>query len=159
MKYKNLHQAMLSNGWVSLDARTHPRAYTDTGGQRYGTLEKDGVCIALSLDQCLAAERGCVMVYHSDQDQREAILQALIVDPGQRRTGKAEAALCEVTAHADACHTTLYLEPTPIADKPVPSQVLAKLYRRHGFVESAGQHLVMVRLPTKYQPTKPKEGT
>lgn len=154
MRSPNLRQAMLDSGWLALDARTHPRAYVDAGGQRYGTLEKGGVRIALSLNRCLDIEHGSAIVYQSDQTHQEAILQALIVDLEHRGCGKATAALQDLVALADICQTTLYLEPVPIDDKPAPIESLAALYRRHGFSELHGHNSVMVRHCS--QPTQPQ---
>lgn len=153
----NLYWKLVEGGWTALDARTHPRAYMDSGGKRYGTLEKAGVRIALSLNQCLVLERGDVFVYQSDQDIQEAILQALIVAPESRQKGKATAALQELGVFADACQTTIYLEPAPIEDKPMLQSQLANFYRRHGFSQTDGQCRVMVRpcgMPTK--PERPQ---
>lgn len=147
MKTQNLHQAMLGAGWLSLDAKSHPRVYVDTAGKRFGTLEKAGVRIALSLNHCLGMERGSVMVYQSDQDQTEAILQALIVESDQRRQGHAKKTLAELTRLADSCMTHLYLEPCPLEDKPVTREGLESLYRQYGFHDISGKGIAMVRPP------------
>lgn len=143
--HKNLYQAMVEVGWVPMDARTHPRAYVDAGGTRYGTLEKDGVRMALSLNRCLAEERGAVMVFQSDHEQPEAVLMALVVDRKFRQAGRASAALRDLIAQADGSQTTLYLEPVPIDDKAVAVEALVGLYRRYGFTFSTKQCCVMVR--------------
>jgi hypothetical protein len=145
MKIQNLHQAMLGAGWLPLDVKSHPRVYVDTSGKRYGTLEKAGVRIALSLNLCLGMERGTVMVYQSDQDQPEAILQALIVESDRRRQGHAKNSLAELTRLADSCLTHLYLEPCPLEDKPVSREGLESLYRRYGFHDISGKGIAMVR--------------
>ncbi|MDT8992758.1 GNAT family N-acetyltransferase [Curvibacter sp. APW13] len=145
MPERNLYQAMMHGGWARLDARTHPRAYQDAAGTRYGTLEKDGVRIALSLNRCLGIERGVVMVYQSDQEPPEAVLMALIVDPERRKAGRATAALQELIAAADTCQTTLYLEPVPIEDRPLPALALEGLYRKFGFTTLGDSCSVMIR--------------
>ncbi len=155
--HRNLYQAMVELGWMPLDARTHPRAYVDAGGSRYGTLEKDGVRMALSLNRCLAEERGAVMVFQSDHEQPEAVLMALVVDREFRQKGRATAALRELVAQADASQTTLYLEPVPIDDKAVAVEALCGFYRRNGFTFSTKQCCVMVRqcsMQTLYQETR-----
>lgn len=155
MRDQNLWKAIFESGWTALDARTHPRAYVDTGGKRYGTLEKDGVRIALSLNQCLCVERGVAMVYQSDQDQQEAILQALIVDADYRRRGRAREALEQVAQLADSCMTDIYLEPCPIEDKPVTREGLVALYRDYGFNDIQGKNVAMVR-PARLPSTNPR---
>ena len=143
---KSLRQAMLSAGWIAVDSKTNPRAYADTSGKRFGTLEKEGVRIALSIGEELVSERGAAMVYMTD-DPSDAILQALIVDFEVRGKGLAKRALNEIALHANATGTTIYLEPVPIEDKPVDTNALKKLYSKFAFSSKNPGDAVMVRRP------------
>ncbi len=147
-KVTNLRQALLSAGWTVLDSRTSPRAYADASGQRFGTVEKDGVRISLSIGQELGEERGGVIVYMSDEPS-DAILRALIVDGDVRRQGFAKRALTTLAQLADATATTVFLEPAPIEDKPLGVTELASLYGAFGFEFAGPTNRVMVRRPVE----------
>lgn len=140
----NLRQAHISSGWVALDTRTSPRAYRDCSGKRFGTLEKGGVRLALSIGSELGEERGSVMLYDSGEPT-DVILQAIVVDTDSRNKGAARATLSELVALAESTHSTLYVEPTPIEDKPVPVDGLRRLYGEFGFSQHAGCQVVMSR--------------
>jgi GNAT superfamily N-acetyltransferase len=144
--YPTIRQALLNRGWTALDARTHPRSYVDAAGKRFGTLEKGGVRIALSLGHSLVEERGGVMVYQAD-NTTEAILQALIVDPEVRGKGLAKLVLKELTDCADATGTELYLEPVALDSGPLDTAALKRLYARFQFETPSLSSRIMVRSP------------
>lgn len=140
----NLREALLQNGWKALDTRTHPRVYADTSGVRYGTLEKAGVRVSLSVGFELLDEGREPIVYLSD-DSSSVIVRALIVDEADRRKGVAKTTLAELCQLADKTGSVMYLEPVPIDDKPMLSEDLSRLYARYGFILDAGSRSVMVR--------------
>lgn len=140
----NLREALLVNGWEALDTRTHPRVYADTSGVRYGTLEKGGVRVSLSVGFELMDEGREPIVYLSD-DSSSVILRALIVDEAHRRKGLAKSTLTELCHLADNTGSVIYLEPVPIEDKPMTCEDLSNLYSRYGFELETGSRSVMVR--------------
>lgn len=141
-----LRQVMLSRGWLALDSRTHPRAYVNHSGSRFGTLEKDGVRIALSLGQSLGTERGVSVVYMTEE-LSDVIVRALLVDPDHRGQGKATCAMTELTKLADSIGTMLYLEPCPIDNEPMDAESLSIFYAHFGFERPVICSNVMVRKP------------
>lgn len=142
----NLRKALIEAGWQALDTRSNPRAYTDAAGKRFGTLERNGVRVALSIGEELVDERGDVMVYLTEEPS-DAILRVLIVDAASRRQGLASQALRDISHLADASGTTLCLEPSPIEDKPLDATSLASLYSKFGFEFIGTSRRVMARRP------------
>ena len=140
----NLREALLQNGWKALDTRNHPRVYADASGVRYGTLEKAGVRVSLSVGFDLLDEGRGPIVYLSE-DSSSVIIRALIVDEADRRKGVAKTILAELCRLADKTGSVMYLEPVPIDDKPILSEDLSKLYAKYGFNFHAGSRSVMVR--------------
>ncbi|EKD97762.1 MAG: hypothetical protein ACD_23C00750G0003 [uncultured bacterium] len=140
----NLREALIQSGWKALDSRTHPRAYVDAAGTRYGTLEKAEVRVVLSIGFELTEEHGEPIVYLSD-DNTSVIVRALIVDECHRQQGLAKATLQELCRWADETGTSMYLEAVPIEDKPVLSEDLSRLYSAYGFEYDVGNRMVMVR--------------
>lgn len=157
-KIINLRQALLNAGWSVLDSKTSPRAYADESGQRFGTVEKDGVRVSLSIGQEFVEERGAVIVYMSE-DPSDAILRALIVDDDVRRQGFAKRALTTIAQLADATASTVYLEPSPIEDKPLGAAALCKLYGVFGFEFVGPNNRVMVRRPNEESQCNPHADT
>jgi GNAT superfamily N-acetyltransferase len=145
-KTTNLYQALLKGGWTALDCRTHPRAYADCAGHRFGTLERNGVRVGLTVDQILVDHRGSVIVYENT-GSNDVILRALIVDPEHRRKGRASQTMEDVVRWANRAKATVYLEPAPIEDRAVQKSDLATFYERFGFEFSSQRNLVMVRQP------------
>lgn len=142
----NLRKALIETGWQVIDTRSNPRVYADAAGKRFGTLERNGVRVALSIGEELVDERGDVMVYMTDEPS-DAILRALIVDAASRGQGLASQALKDIIRLADASGTTLCLEPSPIEDKPLDTTSLVNLYSKFEFVFIGTSRRVMVRRP------------
>jgi hypothetical protein len=145
---KTLYKCLLAQGWSAVDPRTNPRAYADSSGKRFGTLERGGVRLAISTGQELIEERGTVIVYMTDE-QTDVILRALIVDSPLRKRGLAGHTLKEVAALSDSLQATIYLEPVPIEDKPLDEAKLGALYTKHGFEFVSAKRQVMVRRAKK----------
>jgi hypothetical protein len=143
---RNVYRALIAAGWTALDSRTDPRAYADASGKRFGTVEKDGVRLSLSIDELLAEHRGEVIVY-SSCDTYDVILRAIIVDEPLRGSGRAGRAFAELVRMADLAVATVYLEPVPIADKIVPKNILSRFYQRFGFQFISDSNRVMIRVP------------
>ncbi len=142
----NLRKALIEAGWQAIDTRSSPRAYADASGKRFGTIERNGVRVALSIGEELVDERGDVMVYMTDEPS-DAILRALIVDEEARGQGLASQALKEITDLADVSGTTIRLEPAPIEDKPLDVMSLVSLYSKFEFEFAGSSRHVMVRRP------------
>jgi hypothetical protein len=143
---RNVYRALIAAGWTALDSRTDPRAYADASGRRFGTVEKDGVRLSLSIDEMLAEHRGQVIVY-SSCDTYDVIVRAVIVDKHMRRSGRAGRAFSELVQLADLAVATVYLEPVPIADKNLPTTILIQFYQRFGFQFASDSSRIMVRVP------------
>ena len=146
MTRKNLRQAMIEAGWAVIDTRTSPLAYADASGKRFGTLQKNGVRVALSIGEELIDDRGTVMAYMTGESS-DVILRALIADPVARGKGLAASVLAEIATLADQTSSTIYLEPVPIDDRAAPVAVLAKMYGRVDFQATHPGSAVMVRRP------------
>ena len=144
----NLRQALLAAGWTVNDARTSSRAYVDSVGRRFGSLEKNGVRVALSISHELVDERGDVMVYESD-DPCDAILRALMVDPELRRMGAARNTMAELANLCDLNSITVYLEPVPLELGQIEANHLAAFYAEFGFAFTGPWRRVMVRKPVQ----------
>lgn len=142
----NLRKALIEAGWQPIDTRSNPRAYADVLGKRFGTVERNGVRVALSIGEELVDERGDVIVYMTDEPS-DAILRALIVDGDARGQGLASQALKDIIDLADASGTTICLEPVPIEDKPIDFASLVSLYSKFGFHFAESSRRVMVRRP------------
>ena len=140
----NLRKSLIEAGWQAIDTRNSPRAYTDASGKRFGTVERNGVRVALSIGEKLLDERGDVMVYMTDEPV-DAILRALIVDEDARGQGLASKALKDIILLADVIGTTLFLEPAPIEDKPMDVTSLVNMYSRFEFEFAGSSRRVMVR--------------
>ena len=151
-----VHEGLRQEGWEFQDARTSDRAYKDKAGSKFPTFERDGVRIALRAGASLSAHRGTVEVY--DDAPKTVVVEALLVDADQRRNGKADAALSDLTRLADLTNSTLYLEPAQLEKGGAPKAALVALYRKHGFVSTTEQDLVMKREPNAnpVQPDKAK---
>ncbi len=144
---QNLCRLLIKSGWTALDARTDARAYADSAGRRYGTLERGGVRLAVTIDEMLAVDqRGDVIIYAS-HDSGDVILRALIVDPEMRRKGLARKAMDDVVLLATKAKSTVYIEPAPIDDKPVKKADLVKFYAGFGFAFAGARERVMVLAP------------
>lgn len=138
-------EQLMAAGYERLDFQ-HPDTYA-TANTRYRTYRKDGVRIALDRQRSLGVHHSTVMIYDT-HDEADLIIQALVVDPGKRRQGKATAALKELAEFADYTGTTIYLEPIPLGEgRKISFDKLTALYRRFGFVGTDTSNRVMVRAP------------
>ena len=137
--------ALPEAGWALLN-RESPRVYQDRAGCRFPTFERDGVRLAFSIHRYLAVRRGAVWVYEGDAG--EAIVRALLVDPGQRRQGKARAAMLELGSIADRLGLTLYIEPAPLEKDSLSRDDLVRFYKGCSYRAPRGDsELVLVRHP------------
>ena len=153
---KTFVQSMPDAGFTRIKSGAE-RQYKDEGGQGYPTFERDGVRVALSSGRTLGVERGAVIVYDST-DPADVIIQAVVVDKGDRQQGKAKGVMQDLVRMADDLGVTMYIEPTPIADKPMSADALRQFYGRLGFKPDASGK-VMTREPgVKFQDVRPGRG-
>lgn len=143
-----MHDGLLGLGWIRLE-KGHPRRYVSGTGKSYLTWEKDGARIATSGTVSLWFENGGVTIYHGDPD--DVVIEALLVDPGRRRQGRASDALQILSDLADQAGITLYLEPAPLEDGSMTREQLARFYRSHGFTPQDANGRVLVRKPRTSQ--------
>jgi GNAT superfamily N-acetyltransferase len=142
-----MYKALPDSGFKRL-AKDSERAYRDEGGKAYPTFEKGGARIAMSSNEVLYEnENGDVEIGVGEPN--ETIVRALLVDPATRGQGVASKIMDEITALADEYGITLYLEPTAISDKPVPTEKLKQFYKSKGFEFDLGNSKVMTRNPVK----------
>jgi len=143
-----MHDGLLAVGWTRLE-KDHPRRYVSRASKSYLTWEKDGARIATSGTVSLWFENGGVTIYHGDPD--DVVIEALLVDPGQRRQGRASDALQTLSDLADQAGITLYLEPALLEDSAMTREQLTSFYRRHGFTPQDANGRVLVRKPRAAQ--------
>lgn len=139
-KPETFYKALLAQGFVRLP-NNHPRNYTDAGGTMLPTLDRAGIRISMSSSTILYEDRGRVMAGMAD-DGSEWTINAILVDEDSRRQGLATNALQDIGQLADEYGVSLFLEPTPILDKPVDRDRLRTMYRKAGFV---GDGKIMTR--------------
>lgn len=141
----------------------NPRTYTNKGGNKYRTLEKNGVRIALEGQQILFTDPK----YPNRQPQlgmgneNDVVFHFLGVDPELRKQGKAKEALQDLIDVADKNNYTLYGEPAQLEKDGMSVEQLNNLYANYGFKLEDDTGKVIVREPgAKYKKPelKPKEG-
>ena len=136
---KTIPNKLESNGFVRLE-KENPRRY-----KNYATFERDGVRISLS-SHVLEFDGRDVVKYSPDNG--EMTIEAILVDPDKRGTGKAKEALKLVTDVADELGRTLYIEPAPLEnDSGLNKAQLISLYQSTGFTATDSSSRVMIREP------------
>lgn len=112
--------------------RGNERAYKDSDGKEYTTLERDGVRLVVRSGTFLQSnDQGGVDVYQGDPE--EWMIQALIVDKDQRNKGLGSKAMQDVVGLAGDYGIDLYLEPTAIDGGKMSKDELADFYSKFGF--------------------------
>lgn len=124
-------------GFTRLDI-DNPRTYKNKGGESFLTFERDGVRVAFESGNILYAdEKGRVGRYFGNDptvpEGPDSILAALIVDPKDRKQGKARKALQEIVRMADESNTNLYLEPASLDTEGMTTPQLKEFYKQFGF--------------------------
>lgn len=145
---RELHDGLIALGWAKIRPN-EPGAY-ERGGTRYLTWRKGAVLIASRGSQSLYAEPGRSYVTIYIGDEIDVTIEALMVEPAQRRQGHARAALKEWCVMADAAGVQLWLEPAPLekrADGAPTRADLVRLYAEWGFAPQAdGNTLALHRV-------------
>lgn len=143
----SLAVALPEAGWALLNSES-PRVYQNRAGCRFPTFEREAVRLSFSIHRYLAVHRGSVCVYEGDAG--EAIIQALLVEPGMRRQEKARATLLELGSIADRLGLTLYIEPAPLDKVSLSRDDLVRFYRSCSYRAPRGDsELVLVRYPAR----------
>ncbi len=145
-KPTSIYKGLPALGYERLE-RGGKDTHKDNDGNEYVTYVKDGVKIALGSNSILYEnQRGQVEAGYGETE--DSIVQALIVDPKQRKKGLAKNAMQDLVDLADITGTTLYLEPTPIMGGTMKAADLASFYKRFGFDQAkAGSDKVLKRDP------------
>lgn len=140
-------QGVEAAGWAKL-APDDANNYTNSEGNKFRTYKKDGVRIALRPDHSLLTEKNTAIVYN-DPDSGNVIIEAILVDDGVRKQGKATKTIKFLNGLADKTNSTLYIEPVPLGDKPMSKEALVSFYAKNGFVAQSDTNKVMVRKPNQ----------
>ena len=139
----------MANKGYQLHSFDNPRTYENKGGQKYRTLEKDGVRIALEPKQVLFTDPK--KPYQQPQlgigNENDVAFHFLGVDPELRREGRASEALDDLIHVADINDYTLYGEPAQLEKESINKQQLLDLYRKYGFNPTDESGKVIVRNP------------
>jgi hypothetical protein len=143
------YPGMVDLGYTRIDNPESPRIYTNVGGEKFLTFEKDGLRTAMSSNNILYEDdRGRVQVGYGEPT--ESIVRALIVEPGARRQGKAKAALQEIVDLADRSGTTLYMEPAALETGAMSTKELVDFYKQFGFTQAKlNSDKILVRPPSE----------
>ncbi len=146
MTPKSLFEILPTMGWRRLE-RSDPRMLTDGSGNKFPTLERDGVRICLSTSRSLGVYHGYVTIYDSC-DPSDIVIWQLVVDKTKRRQGRARTALRDLAKVAEQLSLRIYVEPVPTDDKSVGRPALVAFYRSEGFLPTEpGVDKVLVRQP------------
>lgn len=124
-------------GFTRLDI-DDPRTYKNKSGDAFLTFERDGVRVAFESGNILYADdRGRVGRYMGNDstspEGADSVFAALLVDPKDRKQGKARKALQEIVKMADESNTNLYLEPASLDTEGMTTPQLKDFYRQFGF--------------------------
>lgn len=119
-----------ASGWEKV-RNDDPRAYVAQSGKRFTTFVRNAVQVALSGHRRLVRERCDTYIY--DGEDTDVVIEVIAVDPGHRRQGRANAALLELVALADANGVTLYLEPVALENGSMSRAQLVAFYSLAGF--------------------------
>jgi len=118
-------------GYKRLDIKD-PRTYRNKTDKPFVTFEKDGVRIAFEPAVLLYVDdRERVGMYMGDDN--DMMFAALLVDPQERRKGKATQALKDVINMADEVGKDLYMEPASLDAGAMSTPQLKEFYKRFGF--------------------------
>jgi GNAT superfamily N-acetyltransferase/Ca2+-binding EF-hand superfamily protein len=144
----------MANKGYQLHSFENPRTYENKGGQKYRTLEKDGVRIALEPKQVLFTDpkKPNQQPQLGIGNENDVAFHFIGVDPELRNQGKARAALQDLVDTADKNNYTLYGEPAQLEKEGMTVAQLTSLYADYGFETTDKTGKVIVREPS-VQPT------
>ena len=134
----NFYKELLPKaGFTRLDIN-NPRTYKNKSGDPFLTFERDGVRVAFESNNLLYADkRGRVGRYMGNDltssKGADSVFAALLVDPKDRKQGKARKALQEIVKMADESNTNLYLEPASLDTEGMTTPQLKDFYKQFGF--------------------------
>ncbi len=149
-------------GFTRLDI-DDPRTYKNKSGDSFLTFERDGVRVAFESGNLLYADdRGRIGRYMGNDPTSSAggdsVFAALLVDPKDRKQGKARKALQEIVQMADESNTNLYLEPASLDTEGMNTPQLKDFYRQFGFkpqeTEPATDRVMVRKVGAKAEPKK-----
>ena len=127
----------------------NPRAYADKGGNKFRTMEKDGVRLAIDHRKVLFKQQGkeSGRVQYGYGKEKDITFEHLIVDPSKRKQGLAKQAIQDLIDVADKNGYTLYLEPAQLEKQGMTKEQLSALYSKYGFVATNESGTPMEREP------------
>jgi len=139
----------------------NPRTYQTKGGNKYRTIEKDGVRLALNPGEIIFADpkypnRSPMLGYG---ESNQITWHFIGVDPKQRKQGKATQAIKDLIEVADKNNYTLYGEPAQLEKGGMTAEQLSQFYSKFGFKPSEVSNKIIVREPNQAAQieTKPAE--
>jgi GNAT superfamily N-acetyltransferase len=127
----------------------NPRTYADKGGNKFRTIEKDGVRLAIDARKVLFKQKGKEYgrVQYGIGKEKDVTFEHLEVDPSKRKQGLAKQAIQDLIDVADKNGYTLYLEPAQLENQGMTKEQLSALYSRYGFVATNESGTPMEREP------------
>lgn len=140
---QNPIEALVLLGFIRLD-KDDPRRYRDSGGNYYLTLVRGPVRIALAQSESLFLDRRGAVI--RAMDEGFYTLAAILVEPGARRRGLARQAIEQVLQATTLFGVGLFVEPAPLADRPMTREQLTNFYESLGFepAANAGRSVLMI---------------
>lgn len=129
----------------------NPRTYQTKGGNKYRTIEKDGVRLALNPGEVIFADpkypnRSPMLGYG---ESNQITWHFIGVDPKQRKQGKATQAIKDLVEVADKNNYTLYGEPAQLEKGGMTAEQLSNFYSKFGFQPSETSKKVIIREPNQ----------
>jgi hypothetical protein len=146
-----INELVNTDKYEMLDLR-NPRTYVDKGGIPHRTFERNGVRIALTLGEKLFQTKGKEnqAVQTGIGDNKDVHFNALLVDPQERRQGKATRALNTIRHIADRHELKVYLEPAEMEKNGITKAQLTDLYAKFQFKPTNEVGKIMLREPESY---------
>jgi len=129
----------------------NPRTYQTKNGNKYRTIEKDGVRLALNPGEIIFADpnypnRSPSLGYG---ESNEITWHFIGVDKDKRKQGKATQAIQDLIDVADKNNYTLYGEPAELEKGGMTAEQLSNFYSRFGFQPSEVSKKVIIREPNQ----------
>jgi hypothetical protein len=164
----NFYQKLLPKAGFTRLNINNPRTYKNKSGDSFLTFERDGVRVAFESGNLLYAdEKGRAGRYlgndSTSPEGADSVFAALIVDPKDRKQGKARKALQEIVKMADESNTNLYLEPASLDTEGMTTPQLKDFYQQFGFkpqeTAPATDQVMIRKAGAKAEPTKKTAGS
>jgi hypothetical protein len=151
LNHPMIDELVNTDKYEMLDLR-NPRTYVDKGGVPHRTFERNGVRIALTIGEKLFQTKGKENqpVQTGIGTDKDVHFNALLVDPQDRRQGKATRALNTIRHVADRHMLNVYLEPAELEKNGITKTQLSEMYSKFQFKPTNEVGKVMLREPESY---------